>query len=69
METSKRVLRDDNPDILRSMFNVAGIYKVQGQWDKAEELETEVMEKSQRMLLRNSVPRACVLYKLEPSSS
>ncbi|KAF2268798.1 HET-domain-containing protein [Lojkania enalia] len=50
METSLRVLRDEHPDTLTSMANLASTYRNQGRWKEAEELEVQVMETSLRVL-------------------
>ena len=45
METFKRVLRDEHPDTLTSMANLALTYRNQGRWKEAEELLVQVMRK------------------------
>jgi hypothetical protein len=50
MQTRRRVLGDEHPDTLTSLGNLASTYRMQGRWDKAEELEVEVMETSKRVL-------------------
>ena len=38
METRKRVLKEEHPDTLSSMANLAATYRKQGRWDEAIEL-------------------------------
>ena len=38
MKTRKRVLKEEHPDTLSSMANLAAIYGKQGRWDEAIEL-------------------------------
>lgn len=38
METRKRVLKEEHPDTLSSMANLAATYRNQGRWDEAIEL-------------------------------
>jgi hypothetical protein len=47
---SKTVLGDKHPDTLTSMANLASTYRKQGQWDKVEELEVQVMEARKTVL-------------------
>lgn len=50
VETSKRVLGEEHPDMLTSMSNLASTYSSQGQWKEAEVLEVQVMETRKRVL-------------------
>ncbi|KAF2189129.1 hypothetical protein K469DRAFT_763874, partial [Zopfia rhizophila CBS 207.26] len=50
IKTHKKKLRADHPDTLRSMKNLASIYRNQGQWDAAEQLNVQVMETSKKKL-------------------
>jgi tetratricopeptide (TPR) repeat protein len=50
IEKMKHVLEDDDSDMLRSMTNLAFIYKYQGRWKEAEALEMVVMEKRRYLL-------------------
>jgi uncharacterized protein involved in tolerance to divalent cations len=42
IETMKRVLGEEHLDTLTSIANLASIYKDQGRWKEAEELEMQV---------------------------
>ena len=44
METFKKKLGADHPDMLTSMANLASTYRNQGRWEAAEELFVQVME-------------------------
>ena len=44
METRKQVLGEEHPDSLISMGSLASMYRSQGRWKEAEELEVQVME-------------------------
>jgi hypothetical protein len=50
LETRKRVLGADHPDMLISMAKLASTYRNQGRWDAAEELEVQVMETRKKKL-------------------
>jgi hypothetical protein len=50
IETRKRVLREEHPDTLSSMANLASTYRNQGRRKEAEELEVQVIETSLRVL-------------------
>ena len=50
METLKRVLRAEHPNMLTSMANLVSTYRKQGQWKEVEELEVQVMEMRKRVL-------------------
>jgi hypothetical protein len=45
METFKRELGVEHPDMLTSMGNLASTYGDQGRWKEAEELEVQVSKK------------------------
>jgi hypothetical protein len=44
IETSKTKLREDYPDTLTSISNLALTYWNQGRWDEAKKLQVAVME-------------------------
>ncbi|KAI1519708.1 kinesin light chain [Pyrenophora tritici-repentis] len=50
MQTRKRVLGDEHPDMLSSMNNLAATYWNQGRWKEAEELQVQVMQTRKRVL-------------------
>jgi Tetratricopeptide repeat len=50
METRKRVLREEHPDTLTSMANLASTYQNQERWKETEELKVQVMETSLKVL-------------------
>lgn len=50
VEKMKHVLEENDSDMLRSMTNLAFIYKYQGRWKEAEALEMVVMEKKRHLL-------------------
>ena len=50
MKISKRVLSEEYPFTLSSMVNLAVIYRNQGRWKEAEELQVQVIKISKRML-------------------
>jgi Tetratricopeptide repeat len=41
--TFKRVLGAEHPDTLTSMGNLASMYRNQGRWEEAEELQAKVL--------------------------
>ena len=47
---SSRVLGLEHPSTLTSMAHFASIYRNEGRWKEAEELELQVMETSSRVL-------------------
>ncbi|KAH7271056.1 hypothetical protein B0J15DRAFT_389638, partial [Fusarium solani] len=49
-ETTKRVLGEEHPDTLTSIANLASIFRNQGRWKEAEELEVGVIETTKRVL-------------------
>jgi tetratricopeptide (TPR) repeat protein len=50
IETTKRVLGEEHPDMLSSMANLASTYRNQGRWNEAEKLLVQVMETRKRVL-------------------
>ena len=50
METRLKILGEEHPDTLKSISNLALIYRNQGRWKEAEELQVRVMEIRKRML-------------------
>ncbi|KAF2185808.1 hypothetical protein K469DRAFT_777737 [Zopfia rhizophila CBS 207.26] len=50
METRKKVLGPEHPDMLTTMANLALTYRNKGRWDEAEELVVQVMETCKRVL-------------------
>jgi hypothetical protein len=50
MEASLRVLGEDHPNMLSSMNNLASMYREQGRWKEAEELEVRVIETRKKVL-------------------
>jgi hypothetical protein len=50
METRKRVLGVEHPDTLSSMADLQSMYRNQGRWKDAEELEVQVMETRKRVI-------------------
>ncbi|KAF5669914.1 kinesin light chain [Fusarium denticulatum] len=50
VELRRDVLREENPDTLASMGNLALTYSNQGRWKEAEELQVDVMEIRKRVL-------------------
>ena len=50
METRKRALGEEHPDLLKSMDNLALTYRSQGLLKEADQLELRVMETKQRVL-------------------
>jgi len=50
VEMTKRVLGEEHPDSLMSMANLAFMYRNQGRWKEAEELQMPVMKISKRVL-------------------
>jgi hypothetical protein len=49
MDKTKHALGEEHPDTLRSIGNLASIYRNQNQWKKAEALEVVVMEKRKQL--------------------
>jgi len=50
VNTRKRVLGEDHPDLLISMDNLALTYRNQGRWKEAEELQMQVLQTRKRLL-------------------
>ena len=50
VETQKRVLDAEHPDMLASIVNLASTYRNQGRWKEAEELDVQVVETCKRVL-------------------
>ena len=50
VETRKRVLGEEHPDTLSSIYNLAITYWNQGRWKEAEELEVRVLEVRKKVL-------------------
>ena len=50
MDMRKKVLGAEHPDTLRSMANLACIYRDQGRWNEAEKLEIQVMDMRKKVL-------------------
>ena len=50
VEKMKHVLEEDDSDLLRSITNLAFIYKYQGKWKEAEALEMVVIQKRKYLL-------------------
>ena len=50
LETRKRVLGEEHPDLLASMGNLASTYWNQGRLKEAEQLEVQVSETRKRVL-------------------
>ena len=50
LETRKRVLGEEHPDMLTSMANLVSTYRNQGWWVEAEQLEVQVSETRKRVL-------------------
>ena len=50
METRKRVLGAEHPDLLTSMDNLVSTYRKQGQSKEVEELEVQLMETRKQVL-------------------
>ena len=50
IKTRKRVLGQEYLDTLRSIANLASIYRKQGRWKEAEDLEVQVIETRKRVL-------------------
>jgi tetratricopeptide repeat protein len=46
----EKVSGKEHPETLRSMANLASIYRYQGRWKEAEELNVQVMETRKRVL-------------------
>ena len=46
IETSLRVLGEEDPDTLTSMANLVSTYSNQGRWKEAEELEVQGSEQA-----------------------
>ena len=65
METRKRVLGEEHPDTLTSMYNLASTYRSQGRWKEAEMLEVLVMETRKRVLGEEHPDTLTSIAKLE----
>jgi hypothetical protein len=50
METRKRIQREEHPDTLTIMGNLASTYNSQGRWKEAELLKIQVIKTRKRML-------------------
>ena len=50
MEMRKKVLGAEHPDTLISMENLAGTYSSWGKWNKAEQLEVQVLDMKEKVL-------------------
>ena len=50
MDKRKQLLGEHHPDTLRSMANLAAMYRDQGRWKDAEVLEVVVMDKQKQLL-------------------
>ena len=45
MDMTRKILGAEHPHTLCSMSNLASTYRSQGKWNKAEQLEVQVLEK------------------------
>ena len=50
LETSKRVLAHDHPNVLESMSALASTFRSQGRWKEAETLQVQVLKTTKRVL-------------------
>jgi len=50
IEINKRVLSEEHPSTLASIADLASMYRNQGKWKEAEELEVRVIEMRKRVL-------------------
>lgn len=50
MEARERTLGGEHPDTLTAKANLAVIYRNQGRWKEAEQIELQVMEAREKML-------------------
>jgi hypothetical protein len=53
METRRRKLSEDRPDMLGSTANLALTYKTQGRWKEAQQLQLPGMETRSRKLVED----------------
>ena len=65
VETKKRVLGREHPDILTSMGNLALTYGDQGRLKEAEELLVQVVEKTKRVLSQEHPDTSISMGNLE----
>ncbi|GAM42311.1 hypothetical protein TCE0_044f16170 [Talaromyces pinophilus] len=57
IETRKTKLSEDHPDALRSMANLAAIYREQGRWEEAEHLSVQVLKMTKSRLGEDHLDR------------
>ena len=50
MDMRKKLLGEEHPDTLSSIESLAMIYFDQGRWDKAEQLEVQVVDMTKKLL-------------------